>query len=202
MWHGDMIIRLIDGHQAGFNKPPVFVETGSGVSTIALAQAAYPLNGVVYSCDFNDEKVSALQATAGERLAEIRFKMGDSLESLRDIVTNHDRLDLMFLDSAASAMHTFNEFMIVESCLQPGAVLLIDNAALPDEKCLLSPVRKGKILVPYLLASPYWEVQGFPTAGDSMVSAIRHVEPDYADPAYEHPEYVDHWRHLFKKELK
>jgi len=199
MSHGDLITHLIGQYQSGFHKPPMLVETGSGVSTVALAQAAHALHGIVYSCDYNTEKVSALKDMAG--VDAIEFYTGDSLDSLQGIVSVHDRLDFVFLDSAASATHTFREFSIVEPCLQPGAVLLVDNASLPGEKRVLSPVRKGKILVPYLLASPYWEVEGFPTAGDSMVSAVRHKEPVYADHGYEHPEYVDHWQDLFKKEL-
>lgn len=199
--HGDLITSLIRDYQAGFHKPPIFVETGSGLSTVALARAAGALGGVVYSCDYNDEKVSALKAAAGNDVATIRFQMGDSLDSLRNIADMHDRLDFVFLDSAASATHTFREFTIVERCLQPGAVLLIDNAALPEETRVLSPVRKGKILVHYLLASPVWEVVGYPTAGDSMVAAIRHDKPEYADSRYEHSEYVDHWNELFDKEL-
>lgn len=201
MSHGDLITRLIDERQAGFHKPPLFVETGSGVSTVALARAVHKLNGFVYSCDYNNEKVSALKEAAGDDVASIRFQIGDSLDSLQKIAGENDYLDFVFLDSAASAMHTFREFSIVEKCLNPGAVLLIDNAALPDEECVLSPVRKGKVLVPYLLASPVWEVVGYPSAGDSMVAAFRHEKPEYADPGYEHPEYVDQWKALFEKEL-
>jgi hypothetical protein len=73
----------------------------------------------------------------------------------------------------------------------------VDNAALPGARRLLSPVRKGKILVHYLLASPVWEVEEFPTAGDSMIAAYRHAELNYADPSYEDPEYVDPWRTAF-----
>lgn len=199
--HGELITRLINEHRAGFGRPTVFVETGSGVSTVALARSAGEMGGIVYSCDYNDEKVDSLKQAAGSDLGSIRFQISDSLDSLRKIASEHDRLDFVFLDSAASAMHTFREFMLVEQCLKPGSVLLIDNAALPGEKAVLSPVRKGKILVNYLLASPYWKVQGYPGAGDSMVAAVMHAEADYADPAFEHPEYVDHWRRLFEKEL-
>lgn len=199
--HGDLITRLINDHQGSFHKPPIFVETGSGVSTVALARAARKLNGFVYSCDYNTEKLSALKDMAGDAVSSIRFEIGDSLDRLHEIVSRHDRLDFVFLDSAASAMHTFREFSVVERCLQPGSVLLVDNAALPEERCVLSPVRKGKILVHYLLASPVWEVVGYPAAGDSMVAAIRHERPEYSDSRYEHPEYIDHWNELFDKEL-
>ena len=201
MSHGDLISHLCREHRAGFAEPPVFVETGSGVSTVALAQAAGEAGGIVYSCDCNDEKVSDLKQAAGPDVGAIRFRIGDSLDSLREIVREHGRLDFVFLDSAASAMHTFREFTILEQCLERGAVLLVDNAALPNDGPLLSPVRKGRILVHYLLASAYWEVQGHPTAGDSMVSAVMRAEPDHADPAYEHPDFVDHWRGLFEREL-
>ncbi len=200
MSHGDLITRLIDRRAGSFRQPPVFVETGCGLSTMALAGAAQRLGAVVYSCDYNKEKITELQRLTGNT-ANLSFRAGDSHESLRAIVAEHAHLDFVFLDSAASAMHTWQEFLIVEPRLQPGAVLLVDNAALPGARRLLSPVRKGKILVPYLLASAVWEVEAFPTAGDSMIAAYRHAEPNYADPNHEDPEYVDHWRRTFASRL-
>jgi len=91
--------------------------------------------------------------------------------------------------------------MTVESSLKPGTFLLVDNAALPQQKILLGPVRKGKILVPYLLASPFWEVKAYPRAGDSMVYSLLNIEGVFADPAYEHPEYIDNWSGCFNRKL-
>jgi predicted O-methyltransferase YrrM len=196
MSHGDLITRLLDRHAERFHQPVVLLETGCGLSTMALASAAPRLKAVVYSCDNNEEKIRELQRLLGNT-TDVAFRAGDSRESLRAIVADHAYLDFVFLDSAASAMHTWQEFLIVEPRLLPGAVLLVDNAALPEARHLLSPVRKGKILVHYLLASPVWEVEGFPAAGDSMIAAYRHAEPSYADPSYEDPEYVDHWRLAF-----
>jgi hypothetical protein len=71
---------------------------------------------------------------------------------------------------------------------------LIDNAALPGEKALLTACRKGKILVPYLLASPHWQVFAHPHAGDSMISAIYKDEPSYANPDYEYSGWKDSWK--------
>jgi hypothetical protein len=34
-----------------------------------------------------------------------------------------------------------------------------------------------------------------------MVSAIRSATPDHADPRYEDPGYVDHWRRTFERAL-
>lgn len=96
-------------------------------------------------------------------------------------------------------MHTFQEFQIIEPFLKAGASLLIDNASLPNTRVMLSPCRKGKIIVPYLLASVWWEVTGHPTAGDSMVSAVRHDCPEFADPAFEWPGFVDTWEADFAR---
>jgi predicted O-methyltransferase YrrM len=179
----------------------VFVETGCGVSTVALAEIGRRIGAAIYSCDYNAEKADELNTTGGDSVSSVNFLIGDSLESLRDISDQHSTIHFLFLDSAASAMHTFREFSAVERCLKPGSIVLIDNAALPCQKNVLSPVRKGKILVPYLLASPFWEVHSHPGAGDSMISAIMHAEPDYADREYEDPEYIDNWRALFNREL-
>lgn len=72
-----------------------------------------------------------------------------------------------------------------------GVSLHIDNAALPDTRVMLSPCCMGKIIVPYLLASAWWEVTGHPTVGHSMFSAVRHNRLEFADPAFEWPEFVD-----------
>jgi predicted O-methyltransferase YrrM len=119
MSHGDLITRLIDHHVACFHQPVVLVETGCGLSTVALAEAAQRLKAVVYSCDHNQEKITQLQRLIGNT-ANVVFRVGDSHESLRAIVADHAHLDLVFLDSAASAMHTWREFLIVEPRLQPG----------------------------------------------------------------------------------
>ena len=101
-------------------------------------------------------------------------------------------------------MHTFREFQVLERSLKAASCVLIDNAALPKKnaKFLLSPCRKGKILVPYLLASARWEVHGLPTAGDSMVSAFCHERTNFADPSYERSEYCDPWESVFDKHLR
>jgi len=199
--HSEMIERLLRNRKNFLRANPVFVETGCGMSTISLNKCAKGLNAFAYSLDYNSEKSNDLKSRNGEQVANIEFVIGDSLENLPKIVAKHT-IDFLFLDSAASAMHTFREFLICEPALKPGACLLVDNAALPEEKILLSPVRKGKILVPYLLASPYWEVCAHPRAGDSMISAILHSEANFADFGYEHPEYIDNWRAHFDKTLK
>jgi predicted O-methyltransferase YrrM len=132
----------------------------------------------------------------------VHFLVGDSLRGIAEVAERHERVDFAFLDSAPSALHTFREFSALEPALRPGARVLVDNAALPGARLLLSPCRKGRILVPYLLASPFWEVRAHPRSGDSMVSALRHDRPDFADPAHEDPDYVDDWRRTLAGSLR
>jgi precorrin-6B methylase 2 len=179
----------------------VFVESGCGLTTIALAKMARRYSAYAYSLDYNPEKIEELKSRAGREIENVEFLIGDSVQNLPKLVDRHAHIDFLFLDSAASAMHTFREFQIVEPAFRTGSRILVDNAALPKEENLLSPVRKGKILVPYLLASAYWEVLAHPTAGDSMISAILHNEGRFADPEFEHPEYADRWRELFERSL-
>lgn len=198
--HGEMIERLLRERKEYLGDNPVFVETGCGLSTISLNKCAKAFKALAYSFDFSSEKSNELKSRVKDQVADIEFITGDSLENLPKFVAKHT-IDFLFLDSAASAMHTFREFLICEPALKAGACLLVDNAALPGEKILLSPVRKGKILVPYLLASPFWEVRAHPRAGDSMISAILHGEANFADSEYEHPEYIDNWQASFDKFL-
>jgi predicted O-methyltransferase YrrM len=198
--HGELIGLLLDRHRKLFPERPVFIETGCGISTLYLAEAGRALEAKIYSCDSNIDKIRALQQRAGERVSNVEFLAGDSVYQLHRLGQEHGHVHFLFLDAAASAMHTFREFQVIEKALTAGTLLLIDNAALPGETRLLSPCRKGKIIVPYLQASAYWEVQGYPDAGDSMVSAICHDRPDYSDPAYEWPGYVDPWEWSFENQ--
>ena len=200
--HGELIKILLEKDVDRLSgKKPVFVETGCGLSTLSLAEMGARVSATIITCDYNSEKADELRASSENILGNVRFMIGDSLDSLGKIAAEHPEIHFLFLDSAASAMHTFREFLLVEQCLKPGATVLVDNAAIPGAWRVLSPVRKGKILVPYLLASPCWEVTGHPESGDSMVSAVLRSEPDFADPAYEDADYIDNWRRLFKERL-
>lgn len=195
--HGQMIQALLVRDRHAMPSSPLLVETGCGISALMLAEIGKSLNAKIYSCDFNEEKVKALQAKAGARVSNVEFLIGDSVQLLQHLGQKYQQIHFLFLDAAASAMHTFREFQVIERALKEGSTLLIDNAAVPGDTELLSPCRKGKIIVPYLQASANWEVHGHPDAGDSMVSAKFHDKPDYADPAYEWPEYNDPWEWSF-----
>ena len=198
--HAEAIKQAIESNFSHVTKGNfVFVETGSGFSTVMLSDLAIRFNAKVYSCDHNEEKVNAFRNSMKSRLENVVFLFGDSIESLKRITEKEERVDFLFLDSAPSAMHTFREFFIMEPLLKHGTCLLIDNAALPSARLVLSPCRKGKIIVPYLMASLFWKVMGLPRAGDSMVLAMRDRKPLFADHTFEHPSYIDPWQVTLNK---
>jgi predicted O-methyltransferase YrrM len=195
--HGGLIRSLLADVKAPAQRRLVFVETGCGLSTFALAEVAARVGAVVYSCEVSGEAVAELRARGAEALADVHFVEGDSLDSLARIAARHEQIDFALFDSAPSATHTLREFQLLEPRLAAGARVLVDDAALPGARLLLSPCRKGKLLVPYLLASPFWRVRAHPRAGDSMVSAVHDRVGARADATYEDPAYVDRWREVF-----
>lgn len=191
--HGELLEKLLRERLGHFPAEPVLVESGCGLTTRYLADVGRALNATVYSCDYDENKIAHLKHKEGSKLENVNFLTGESLASLRTITQRHAAIHFVFLDSAPSAMHTFREFQVVESHLPVGACVLIDNASVPGTWLRLGPTRKGKVVVPYLLASRYWELIPYPRAGDSMVFAVRHGEPRFGDPACEHPHHVDRW---------
>ncbi|NNF02508.1 MAG: class I SAM-dependent methyltransferase [Bacteroidia bacterium] len=194
---GQQLRALVEENISLFDNNSIFVESGCGVSTPELANVVNRLGAKAYSCDLNQSKVDALKSQTGDQLNNIEFLVGDSLESFKKIRDKHDQINFTFLDSAASAMHTFNEFKLFEDRFKPGSMILIDNASLPCSKVMLSPVRKGKILVPYLMSSPFWEVIPFHSSGGSMVAAILRQDGIFADETLEDPDYIDEWKKRF-----
>ncbi|HKC50995.1 MAG TPA: class I SAM-dependent methyltransferase [Myxococcota bacterium] len=196
--HGALIRSLLADTREPSQRPRLFVETGCGLSTFALAEVAARVGAEVYSCDANADKIAELRARGADALANVHFVEGDSLASLARIAARHEHIDFALFDSAPSATHTLREFQLLEPRLGAGSRVLVDDAALPGARLLLSPCRKGKLLVPYLLASPFWRVKAHPRAGDSMVSAIHDRVGARADASYEDPKYVDRWREAFQ----
>jgi SAM-dependent methyltransferase len=184
-----LIRRLLADVKPATQRPIVFVETGCGLSTVALAQVAGRVGAEVYSCEVDPARIEALRAQAPELSDCVHFLEGDSLTSLQRIAARHEAVDFALFDSAPSATHTLREFQALESRLDAGSRIAIDEAALPGARLLLGPCRKGKLLVPYLLASPVWRVSAHPRTSESMVSAVydrlgARADADYEDPAY------------------
>jgi predicted O-methyltransferase YrrM len=153
------------------------------LTSAILAQKARTLGARYYACDSNADLVDAMRGSISDD-GFVEFRVGDSPMTLSAIAREVDYVDFAFLDGAAFAMKSFREFAVLEPKFRPGSILVMDNAALPGEtRPLRSPCRKGKIVVPYLLASPFWEVIGLPEDGDGMVAAIMHEDASFADNA-------------------
>ncbi len=200
--HGALIADLLAKVQPIRDHRLVFVETGCGRSTLALVEVARRTGARVYSCDPDPAKLERLRERSRDALSEVTFLAGDSLDGLGEVASRHGRIDFALLDSEPSATHTLREFLVLEPRFGPGSQLLVDDAALPGARLLLSPCRKGKLLVPYLLASPYWSVTAHPRAGNSMVSAVLDAIGARADAGYEDPSYVDRFRASFDRRLR
>lgn len=182
--HSACIERIIDDKNF-LTGSSICLEIGCGETTSLMGKLGKKYNSTIYSLDIDEDKINKLKAREGDKVSNVKFLIGDSLDTLKEIIENHKRVDFAFLDSSASAIQTFKEFKIIEPYLAPNARIIIDNAAIPEKKFLLSPVRKGKILIPYLLSSDTWKVTSLARSGDSMVSAIRHMDGGHADIAYE-----------------
>lgn len=184
--HTPLLRRILNNFIPSLDVPPTLVETGAGRTTKVIAEYSRSSNGHFFSCDVNQQKIDKLRSDPS--CSDVTFLAGNSTEKLRDLTKKIDHVDFAFLDSYPSALHTFEEFQILEPLMElPGSILVIDNASLPGQSHQLTGCRKGKILVPYLLASPYWLVTTHPHDGGSMIVAVRQREPDFSDPSYEHP---------------
>lgn len=178
---------LLDNYLSEFQprkRPYVFVEFGAGTTTPVIASHAARLGGRFYSCDLNHTKCAEV---AQDISHPVSFLYEDTTEAAMRIAAVEDHVDLLFLDAAPSAMKTFVDFQVLEEHLCPGSVVIIDNAELPGRTVgpRHSKCRKGKIVVPYLLGSAYWEVFEHPEFGGSMVAGVRHAEPKFTLFEYE-----------------
>jgi len=188
-----LVRRLLADLRPSVQHRAVFVETGCGGATPALAEVAERVGAVHYCCELDPARIDAVREASG-KLDGVQFALGDSLENLRAIAARHERIDFALFGSAPSATHTLREFFALEARLGPGARLLIDEACLPGARLTLSPCRRGALLVPYLLASPVWRVSGHARAGNSMVSAVHDRAGARADARYEDPRLAKQWR--------
>src|SRR5258706_7806728 len=152
--HGALIRSLLADTREPSQRPRLFVETGCGLSTFALAEVAARVGAEVYSCDANADKIAELRARGADALANVHFVEGDSLASLARIAARHEHIDFALFDSAPSATHTLREFQLLEPRLGAGSRVLVDDAAPPRGRLLLSPCPQGKPLLPYPLPPP------------------------------------------------
>lgn len=199
---GELIRELLGDLRPEPRQRLVFVETGCGPATLALAEVARRTGARVYACDLDSTKFDELRESARDELANVTFLAGDSLHGLAQIAARHERVDFALFDSVPSATHTLREFLLLEPRFGPGSRVLIDDAALPGARLLLGPRRKGRLVVPYLLASPFWSVRSHPRTGGSMVSAVLDAVGARSDASYEDPGWVDLWRAGRERKLR
>jgi len=121
-------------------RPPVFVETGAGASTIVFIHYAMQHGGRVLSWDLNPSKGSFIHGVCGETLAAHHGKSVSShwtfvssgslsphtgMEVLGELV---DRVDLSFHDSDHTWETTKGEVEAVLPLMEDGAIVCIDDA--------------------------------------------------------------------------
>jgi len=197
---GEFIIQIVDEYKDSFPEEPTFIECGSGLSTLYLAEAGRRTNATVFSIDNNAQKIDALKKDNDRWLWNVKFRINDSVKTIKALAALYGRIDLLILDSAPSALYTFNEFKGAERYLISDSIVLIDNATWPYS--IKKNTRKGKILVPYIMAKSDWLSILYSHVGDSVIMARKMRTDDFADPDYEKPgEYIDKWQKCFKKEL-
>lgn len=199
---GELIRELLADLRPEPRQRLVFVETGCGPATPVLAELARRTGARVYACGRDPKTFEELRACAGDDLSDVTFLEGDILQSLAQIAGRHERVDFALFDSVPSATHTLREFLLLEPRFGPGSRVLIDDAVLPGARLLLGPRRKGRLVVPYLLASPFWSVSAHPRTGGSMVSAVLDAIGARSDASYEDPGWVDLWRAGRERKLR
>jgi predicted O-methyltransferase YrrM len=97
----------------------VVVETGTnqGFSTIVLAQAIEDsgAGGVLHTVDFSGDMTTRARKNV-ERAGvthRVVFHTGDSVEVVRSLMAEVERVDFAFLDASHAAAHVFAEFRLL-----------------------------------------------------------------------------------------
>jgi predicted O-methyltransferase YrrM len=127
---------------------PVVIETGTnlGFSTIVLAQALKDANAtsVVRTVDINPAAVTRARENAVRAGLDnrISFTVGDSIEFLRRLATELDRVDFAFLDGGHAAAHVIAEFEILYPLLHSaGGKVYFDNSGAGDVAAAIQHLR-------------------------------------------------------------
>lgn len=121
---GELLAVLIQARGA---RKVLEIGTSNGYSTLWLARAVRPLQGMVVTVELAEDKFAMAQANiARAQLADvIEQKLADAGEVLRGAADgNHD---LIFLDSARSQYEAW--WSQLDRVLASGGVLVVDNAS-------------------------------------------------------------------------
>jgi hypothetical protein len=134
------LAKLLDEQGAAATHKPVFIETGAGASSLAMAFYALKYGGVAYSWDLNAEKGSHIRTVCNETMGIYFQKLVDQhwklvafnslspqlgLPVLIDLV---DYVDLFFHDSEHIWETVQHELHSINPLLGEGAVVALDDA--------------------------------------------------------------------------
>ena len=156
----------------------VVIEVGAGASTVIVEKICKKNDCIGYTLEIAEKTIERVSKTC----PSTKFILGPSLDTLPEMDLEQKPIGLLFLDGAPSAMMTFLEFQLMQSHLIVGSIVLIDNATMYEETISRESelaCRKGRVIVPYLRAHPFWEVKPYPQYGGGMVMAILRDEPSF-----------------------
>ena len=119
--HADQIRELLN--TANWNSDcPCLIETGAGLTTIAFSEFCSKRSARFISCDYNQEKVDELRTRVS--LDNVEFRFGDSLTTLREVASQIDKVHFLYLDSAASALHTQQRHQLTVAAVLTCTILI------------------------------------------------------------------------------
>src|SRR5262245_47656264 len=88
-----LVRRLLADLRPSVQHRAVFVQTGCGGATVALAEIAERVGAVFYCCEMDPDRIDALRDAGGKALDPVSFALGDSLANLPAIAARHERID-------------------------------------------------------------------------------------------------------------
>lgn len=122
------------------NKKTVFIETGSGASTIILLFYAMKNNGKLYTWEINQEKTSMIRSICNETIARyhnkninnhwisvnyISISKFGGLDVLKEL---NEKIDLFFHDSEHILDVLIKELEIIKSQMKRNSFICVDDA--------------------------------------------------------------------------
>ena len=192
---------------SGLNLPerPVFVETGSGASTIVLCYWAIKTGGELYTWDINGSKLFYLRSILNDTLMRhfsnnnlsnhwkyIAFSSVSEFAGINMLKELNKKVSACFLDSEHTLEMLMGEVKSVSEILTDGALVAIDDGNYSykfHNTAYINMIRKKHNLQP--IADPagnsgrhFWE-----EVGDYLKGKFRKVE--YLDDTYKKTYQVD-----------
>jgi hypothetical protein len=119
---------------------------GDGWSTLFFAERSKHVGGSLISIDL-DVSVARDVLRGYDVYEKVELVEGHSIRRLTELVRRGFQADVVLLDSDNDAMLTLHEFMIVQSLVRPGGIVMIDDVRTPDQP---PAAVKGNLVWPYI----------------------------------------------------